>query len=104
MSVFSLSPSCPECGHGVSWRRRWFSNALYARWGCPQCGQALRFVPKTGLIIRGLAGIPMAIGFITLVQGDYLLAGALLLLSAVFPRITPVELDPKGVENLPESG
>jgi hypothetical protein len=46
----------------------------------------------------------MAIGFITLVQGDYLLAGALLLLSAVFPRITPVELDPKGVENLPESG
>ena len=70
---------------------------------CPGCGQALRFVPKTGLIIRGLAGIPMAIGCILLVQGDYLLAGSLLLLSAVFPRITPVELDPKGVENLPET-
>jgi hypothetical protein len=45
----------------------------------------------------------MAIGFMLLVQRDYLLAGALLVLSALIPRITPVELDPKGVENLPET-
>jgi endogenous inhibitor of DNA gyrase (YacG/DUF329 family) len=104
MSVISLSPSCPECGHGASWRRRSLGNTLFARWDCPQCGKALRFVPKTASIIRSLAGIPMAIGFMLLVQGDFLLAGSLLVLSALIPLLCPVELDPEGVDNQLETG